>query len=94
MTNVTDQTRADAPTTATEAAVADMWTELLDVPEVGPGDDFFQLGATSLTAIKFLQRVETMFGRDVLVPDTLYEDPRLASVAAAIDEALASRSPS
>ncbi|MEQ0564608.1 phosphopantetheine-binding protein [Amycolatopsis sp. NEAU-NG30] len=72
--------------TGTEAELAAMWRDLLGVPSVGPDDDFFKAGGTSLTAIKLLQRVEKRFGPDALSPDTLYDDPRLGSVAAAIDE--------
>ncbi len=72
--------------TGTEAELAAMWRDLLDVPRVGPDDDFFKAGGTSLTAIKLLQRVEKRFGPDALSPDTLYDDPRLGSVAAAIDQ--------
>jgi hypothetical protein len=87
MSNVTDQTALDEHSmTATEAALAEMWRDLLGLSQIGPGDNFFKIGGTSLIAIKLLQRVEKKFGPDALSPDTLYDDPRLASVAKAIDE--------
>ncbi len=87
MSNVTDQTALDAPSmTATEAALAEMWRDLLGLSELDTRDDFFKVGGTSLTAIKLLQRVEKKFGPETLSPDTLYGDPRLSSVAKAIDE--------
>lgn len=87
MTNVTDQTSVDGPSmTATELALAEMWHDLLKLSTIDPADDFFQVGGTSLAAIKLLQRVEKKFGPDALSPDTLYGDPRLGSVARAIDE--------
>ena len=76
---------AQATATPTETALARMWCDLLDLTQVGPEDNFFQLGGTSLTAIKLLQRVETTFGEESLSPDALYDDPRLSAVAAAID---------
>lgn len=80
----------EAPTmTATEEAIAEMWRSLFGIAEVEAGDDFFALGGTSLTAIKFLSRVEAHFAEDVLLPETLYEDARLSSLAKAIDEAMA-----
>lgn len=92
MSNVTGRTAVDTPsTTAIEALLAEMWRDLLKIPEVDPGDDFFKAGGTSLTAIKLLQRVEKKFGPDVLSPDTLYGDPKLGSVARAIDEATRAR---
>jgi hypothetical protein len=74
--------------TATESILADMWSDLIGVSTVSSTDDFFQLGGTSLTAIKLLQRVERKFGPDVLAPETLYEDARLHSIAEAIDGAV------
>jgi len=90
MSNVTEQPALNERTpTATEAALGEMWCDLLKVAEVHPDDNFFKLGGTSLTAIKLLQRVEKKFGPDALTPETLYADPRLGSVAKAIHEAVA-----
>jgi hypothetical protein len=87
MSNVTGRTAVDAPSmTATEATLAGMWRDLLGLSSVDPGDDFFKVGGTSLTAIKLLERVEKKFGPDALSPDTLYGDPKLGRVASAIDE--------
>jgi phthiocerol/phenolphthiocerol synthesis type-I polyketide synthase E len=92
MSNLTDQNvMAQPSTTAIEQALAEMWRDLLQVSKVEPNDDFFALGGTSLTAIKLLQRVEEAYGTDVLPPDTLYGDPKLRSVAKAIDEAIQDR---
>ncbi|MGP9017799.1 phosphopantetheine-binding protein [Streptomyces sp. BR1] len=77
------------PMSATEQAIAEIWRSLFGITEVGVGDDFFELGGNSLTAIKFLSRVEERFGVDVLLPETLYEDARLSSLAKAVDEAMA-----
>ncbi|MEU2834243.1 phosphopantetheine-binding protein [Streptomyces lavendulae] len=86
MSETTDRPAA-APMTPTEAVLAEMWRDLLDRPDIGGEDDFFQSGGTSLTAIRLLQRVEKRFGTDVLSPDTVYADARLRSLARAIDEA-------
>jgi acyl carrier protein len=75
--------------TSTGQAIADMWQGLFGIPSVTADDDFFALGGNSLTAVKFLARVEERFGLDVLLPETLYEDARLSSLARAIDEAAA-----
>ncbi|HKS47442.1 MAG TPA: phosphopantetheine-binding protein [Amycolatopsis sp.] len=92
MSEVTEQTTVDTSTiTSTASVLAEIWRDLLGVSEVGMSDDFFKAGGTSLTAIKLLQRVEKTFGPDALSPDTLYDDPRLGSVAAAIDRAAGSR---
>jgi acyl carrier protein len=90
MSSTDPQTALDAsPTTATEQAIAEIWRSLFGVSEVTTADDFFELGGNSLTAVKFLARVEERFGLDALLPETLYEDARLGSLAAAIDQATA-----
>jgi hypothetical protein len=92
MSNLTDQTVVAQPSmTATEQTLAQMWRDLLRLSKTDPNDNFFTVGGTSLTAIKLLQRVEKKFGPDVLSPDTLYGDPKLSSVAKAIDEAMGNR---
>jgi hypothetical protein len=73
----------------TEQAIAEIWRGLFQVTELTGDDDFFGLGGNSLSAIKFLARVEERFGEDALLPETLYEDARLASLAKAVDEATA-----
>jgi len=90
MSPTDDQTALGAPTmTATEEAIAEIWRGLFGITEVGVGDDFFELGGNSLTAIKFLARLEERFGLDVLLPETLYDDARLSRLARSIDEATA-----
>jgi acyl carrier protein len=45
-----------------EPALQDMithaWREVLDVGELGPDDDFFELGASSLDAVRIVARLE------------------------------------
>src|SRR6185312_15406307 len=48
--------RFEAPRTDTERALAAIWTELLEVPNVGVNDDFFDLGGQSLMAIRAVAR--------------------------------------
>ena len=74
--------------------IAEIWRGLFQVTEVTDDDDFFKLGGNSLTAIKFLARVEERFGEDALLPETLYEDARLGSLAKAIEAATAAAEPS
>jgi acyl carrier protein len=78
----------------TEESIAEIWRGLFQVTEVTADDDFFELGGNSLTAIKFLSRVEERFGEDALLPETLYEDARLGSIAKAVEAATAAAGPS
>jgi acyl carrier protein len=84
MTSTDEQ--ASATGTTTETAIAQIWADLLEVTQIGPDDDFFDLGATSLTAVRFLARVEERFGSDALTPEQLYEDARLRHLAKSIDD--------
>lgn len=47
-------------------------------------DDFFEAGATSLTAVKLIERTEEKFGVDSLPPEDLFERSTLAGIAATI----------
>ncbi|MEU9701629.1 amino acid adenylation domain-containing protein [Streptomyces sp. NPDC047981] len=72
----------DAPRTATEERLADAWAAVLDVPASGIGraDGFFDLGGTSLTAV----RLAVALDRVVSLRD-LTACPVLADLAALID---------
>jgi acyl carrier protein len=72
--------------TNTEEAIAAIWRDLLEIDEIETDDDFFDIGATSLTAVRFLSRVDEHFGKGALSPEQLYEDSRLSILAKAIDE--------
>ena len=52
--------------------------------EISGDSDFFELGGNSLTAIKLISRVERVFGPETLLPEALFTDGRLRSLAEAI----------
>jgi pyochelin synthetase len=54
-----------APGDALEASLAALWEQLLEVRPVGATDRFFDLGGTSLSALRLLARVREMTGRDM-----------------------------
>ncbi len=45
-----------APRTAVEARLAEIWSELLRIPEVGIDDNFFELGGDSILSIQVIAR--------------------------------------
>ena len=47
---------------AVEAAILQIWSELLHVDDVKPEDDFFVLGGDSLTAVQLMMEVDARFG--------------------------------
>ncbi|QRK08658.1 non-ribosomal peptide synthase/polyketide synthase [Archangium violaceum] len=65
-----------------------LWSELLHQPDVGPEDDFFQLGGDSLLAMRMLGRMEEEFGMPVPLA-TLFQTPVLKDTADALQELLA-----
>lgn len=80
-----------APRTATEAAVADCFAEVLGVTEMDPEDRFFDVGGNSLQALRAVSRVDKRFGIRVSVRQ-LYGSATISGFAAAIDEVLRPRS--
>ncbi|RLK24880.1 amino acid adenylation domain-containing protein [Micromonospora sp. M71_S20] len=76
------------PSSPTEMQLAEMWGELIGVEPVGVEDDFFELGGHSLLAAELMAKVS----RDMRVEvsaRTLYLQPTVAEMAAAIEEAIA-----
>jgi oxalate---CoA ligase len=75
-----------APRTATEAALAEVWAQVLDVPCVGIHDDFFHLGGDSLQAVTVLARARDIFGAP-LSPESLFAAATVADLARLVDTA-------
>ncbi|HJR69942.1 MAG TPA: amino acid adenylation domain-containing protein, partial [Gammaproteobacteria bacterium] len=80
----------EAPSTPTEQRLALAWAKVLGIPEdrIGRRDDFFDVGGTSLSALK----LAIALGRTVSFED-LRRHPVLADQAAAIDGRLEGRVP-
>ncbi|GGM06075.1 non-ribosomal peptide synthetase [Dactylosporangium sucinum] len=73
-----------APRSATEEILAGLFAEVLGLPAVGTGDDFFALGGHSLTATALAARVRGVF--DVSLPIRAVFDARtVAGLAAHIE---------
>ncbi|MEE1822741.1 thioester reductase domain-containing protein [Streptomyces sp. BE20] len=72
---------------AVDVGVGHLWSELLDVEQVGPDDDFFDLGGNSLLAMEMIARARIMFGIDVTrirgLTRSLLRDATLRAFAAA-----------
>ena len=74
---------AAAATTATTdvlAALRELWTAALGTPNIGPDDDFFEVGGNSLAAVQLTARMNAHFGTD-LGAGTLFDYPTLRSLA-------------
>ena len=90
-----DLTGTDAedewPQTATEQAVAEIWTDLIGVP-ARRRSNFFALGGDSLTATRVIQRLIRRFGVEITLHQ-LFTYATLADLAAVIDTEITLRSP-
>ncbi|TGB18652.1 non-ribosomal peptide synthetase, partial [Streptomyces palmae] len=81
-----------APRTGTAEALAELWRELLPVPEVFAGTSFFEAGGHSLLAATLLARIRERFGAELPVR-SVFENPRLQDLADRIDAAAARPGP-
>ncbi|HEU4882207.1 MAG TPA: amino acid adenylation domain-containing protein, partial [Longimicrobium sp.] len=77
----------EAPLGEVEAALAEIWSELLGVERVGRRDHFFELGGHSLLAIKLIERMRRA-GLHMEVR-ALFTTPVLAELALAVGGASA-----
>jgi acyl-CoA synthetase (AMP-forming)/AMP-acid ligase II len=74
-----------APRTATEEILAEIWAEVLGVPQVGIYDSFFDLGGHSLLATRVAERL-TRWVPGELALESLLDRPTVAELATWIDQ--------
>ncbi|WP_443092839.1 amino acid adenylation domain-containing protein [Anaeromyxobacter diazotrophicus] len=72
--------RGRAPATPAEVALARIWAEVLNVPEIGVDDDFFALGGDSILSIQIVARAREAGLH--LTPRQVFETPTVAGLAA------------
>ena len=75
-----------APRTPLEAALAEIWGEMLGLPRVGVLDDFFDLGGHSLLAARLVARLRDRIGLDVPLRQ-IFETPTIADLVLALLDA-------
>jgi amino acid adenylation domain-containing protein len=75
---------AGEPRTPTAEILAGLWADLLELPRVDPGADFFALGGHSLLGTRLLARVRRTFAVDLPLR-TLFEAPTVDALAERID---------
>jgi acyl-coenzyme A synthetase/AMP-(fatty) acid ligase/acyl carrier protein len=74
------------PATPAEAALADIWREVLAVERIGRSDDFFDLGGHSMAALRVVEAVSERLGV-TLRADALFDAPTLTELAALLSDA-------
>ncbi|MGY3617880.1 amino acid adenylation domain-containing protein [Bradyrhizobium sp. USDA 10063] len=72
-----------APRTATEAALAAIWAELLRQGDIGVTDNFFELGGDSLIAVQLVSRIKRDLGHELPL-HRLFEMTTIETMAAAL----------
>jgi len=70
--------------TPVQSKVAAVWADTLNLSGVGLDEDFFDLGGTSLTLIRMLDRVNASFGADIGI-EALIEEATVRSLALELD---------
>ncbi|OWA00800.1 non-ribosomal peptide synthetase [Streptomyces sp. CS113] len=71
---------------AHEETLTRLFAEVLDAQGVGPDDAFFDLGGTSLLAVRLVARVREEFGTELTI-GSLFEAPTPSALAARLDAA-------
>jgi thioesterase domain-containing protein len=73
------------PRNATERKLHDLWTRLLGVRDFGVEDNFFEIGGTSLLAVRMISQAHELFGVYVSLA-AMIENPTIAHLAKAVDD--------
>jgi amino acid adenylation domain-containing protein len=75
----------DAPLTATELRVMELWEQILGMPKLSVRDNFFESGGQSLLAMRLIAAIHREFSANLSL-QTLFFAPTIQSQAKAIDE--------
>ncbi|WP_235831409.1 non-ribosomal peptide synthetase [Gordonia zhaorongruii] len=83
----TDQTPARAPAPGAEQVLAELVCDALGIPSgsVGPDDDFFTLGGTSLQATTLVSRINAVHRGDPIRVRAVFDDPSIERLAQLLD---------
>ena len=81
-----DHERAfEAPRTATQQTLADIWSGMLSLEKVSIHDNFFELGGHSLLVMQFISRVRNAFGIELPIK-VIFDQPVLEDIASWIEK--------
>jgi amino acid adenylation domain-containing protein len=83
---------ADLPDDGVAGELSRILAKILELPDVGPDDDFFQQGGDSVAAIRVMSQVRKNFAVDLPIV-SLFEAPTVRQLAAVIRRGTARPSP-
>lgn len=83
----TDRGALTSPRSETETRLAQIWCEVLHLPQVGIEDNFFDVGGHSLLALQVINRAKTAFQVNLSLR-SLFSAPTIAQLAIQIDQQL------
>ncbi|MEH1164048.1 amino acid adenylation domain-containing protein [Micromonospora sp. CPCC 205539] len=72
------------PITDVQARLADLFADILGLPRVGVDDNFFALGGHSMSCMRLIGRVRSVFGAELAVRD-VFDTPTVAGLARLVD---------
>lgn len=72
-----------APRIEIQKRIIEIWRDVLGDEDITPEDDFFDLGGSSIAAIRILPRLAEEFGIDAEV-GMLFDNPTPGELAAAV----------
>jgi amino acid adenylation domain-containing protein len=81
-----------APRTAVEEVLAQIWAEMLGLERVGIHDNFFDLGGHSLLAMRLVSRIRQTIDSEISLP-VLFESPTVAGLGSAMEAARGLQAP-
>jgi amino acid adenylation domain-containing protein len=70
-----------APSNALEEEMCAIWSELLEVPQVGVTDNFFTLGGHSLLAIRVISAIRKRMQKEIAIKD-IFDNPTVSALCA------------
>ncbi|MDQ0791667.1 non-ribosomal peptide synthetase [Streptomyces sp. B1I3] len=75
------------PRNRRERTLAELWCELLHVPELGVHDNFFELGGNSIAAVQLVWNIDTSFGVEIPLRE-VFDHPTVAALTPRIEAAM------
>jgi acyl carrier protein len=80
------ETAYAAPRNDVERQLVAIWTDLLQIGQIGIHDNFFQLGGQSLLATQVMARIQKVLGIELPLR-IIFQSPTIADLAAAVERA-------